>query len=420
MKGEGSGSPALLTVDVLNKHHLLSPPYANTMVDYDDNKSKRVVVASTKPHFFKPLFHGFLHRFVSRLSAIPKSFRKYLGREQCCEKAVLRRYGGNQAWHVTVDDSWHFKDGWEGFAKALDLHVGDFLVFMHRGSMLFDVLVFEPSACLREYPSCSVNADIHQMNQDNRITSDSVKSGKENIVKTCSKVNRTNVSHGSSYCWIMVTRYFLETGRLNIPKKFSQLSSLAGRFGKVIVKDQMHRSWSVMLRRKRCDGQVSLGRGMRLVRDANGFKRGDVVVLQLVKSGNKAIINLYRIPYANQKVKDGTAATLTHRHYVAFVERCNLEESYLRVPKGFAQSNGLKEENCEMIFEDQKGCVWPVLMKFPENQAYFGCNWNEFAQANDLKQGDAYMLELINTRKKLRMDFYSSSCAQKEIVDASS
>jgi len=50
-------------------------------------------------------------------------------------------------------DGHHFKDGWENFAKGNNLQVGDFVVLKYQGQLIFDVLIFDPTACEREFPS---------------------------------------------------------------------------------------------------------------------------------------------------------------------------------------------------------------------------------------------------------------------------
>ena len=44
----------------------------------------------------------------------------------------------------------YFRDGWEEFCKDHGLQVGDVLVFEHKGHLVFDVSIFDPSACERE------------------------------------------------------------------------------------------------------------------------------------------------------------------------------------------------------------------------------------------------------------------------------
>ncbi|KAL6954640.1 hypothetical protein U1Q18_043649 [Sarracenia purpurea var. burkii] len=69
------------------------------------------------------------------------------------DRAVLRTSCGE--WEVKVGAGGRrFRDGWADFAKLHDLQVGDLLVFRHEGEMVFDVIVFDPSACERESYLC--------------------------------------------------------------------------------------------------------------------------------------------------------------------------------------------------------------------------------------------------------------------------
>ncbi|KAL6985111.1 hypothetical protein U1Q18_018489 [Sarracenia purpurea var. burkii] len=98
------------------------------------------IMVPSKPHFFKPLLPGFHHGLVKNP-----------------DRAVLRTSCGE--WEVKVGAGGRrFEDGWADFAKRHDLQVGDFLVFRHEGDMVFDVIVFDPSACEREsYPRFDVS-----------------------------------------------------------------------------------------------------------------------------------------------------------------------------------------------------------------------------------------------------------------------
>lgn len=90
------------------------------------------------------------------LQSIPLSFFKdYLKGQINCDSAVLRSYG--RTWSVKIRDR-SFEDGWQDFAQDHDLHVGDFLVFRYGGNMVFDVVVFDTSACQRQYPLLATQA----------------------------------------------------------------------------------------------------------------------------------------------------------------------------------------------------------------------------------------------------------------------
>ena len=97
------------------------------------------------------------------MQSIPISFFKHLKGEEC-EKAVLRSLSG-KLWHVKINGR-RFEDGWKEFAKYHALHVGDFLVFRHEGNMVFDVMVFDPSTCEREYTSFDVKQEMETSQEE--------------------------------------------------------------------------------------------------------------------------------------------------------------------------------------------------------------------------------------------------------------
>ncbi|XP_074283923.1 B3 domain-containing protein REM14-like [Silene latifolia] len=70
----------------------------------------------------------------------------------------------NGIWYVKVsykEGKVHFKDGWRKFCEEHGLQVGDFLVFKYQGNLIFDVIVFDPSACERTFLQTSiVSSDI--------------------------------------------------------------------------------------------------------------------------------------------------------------------------------------------------------------------------------------------------------------------
>ena len=91
---------------------------------------------------------------VWSMQSIPRSFHKQLQVQDKQDKneVVLRAKRG-KTWEIKVDhqQGYKFKDGWEYFCKYYGLQVGDFLVFKHRGNLVFDVLIFDPTACERKF-----------------------------------------------------------------------------------------------------------------------------------------------------------------------------------------------------------------------------------------------------------------------------
>ncbi|XP_042493924.1 B3 domain-containing protein REM8-like isoform X2 [Macadamia integrifolia] len=116
----------------------------------------------TEPQFFKPILPPF-----QRLS-IPKAFLKHLVDEMCEEgvgEATLRNHQcAQKSWRVKVK-GFCFTKGWNDFFRDNDLGLGDFLVFTYKGSMVFDVKIFDRSCCEKKYhypPATPVKMETHK------------------------------------------------------------------------------------------------------------------------------------------------------------------------------------------------------------------------------------------------------------------
>ncbi|KAM2449551.1 hypothetical protein PS1_019646 [Malus domestica] len=98
--------------------------------------------------FFKPLTPGFQNGM-----AIPIAFTRSLG-EKKLDKALIKSCQGS--WDVqvrrTCDGVFCFKQGWKEVVKNHSLEVGEFLVFEHKGNMVFNVKVYEPLGCEKMFP----------------------------------------------------------------------------------------------------------------------------------------------------------------------------------------------------------------------------------------------------------------------------
>lgn len=79
-------------------------------------------------------------------------------------KAVLRSRKG-KSWPIKINGR-RIENGWKEFALDHDLHVGDFLVIGHAGHMVFDVMVFDSSACEREYPHFNVKEEKGSLEEE--------------------------------------------------------------------------------------------------------------------------------------------------------------------------------------------------------------------------------------------------------------
>ena len=104
--------------------------------------------------------------FVARLvQNIPVAFftRHVQGSNDHIKTAKLRTDASAKTWLVKINGL-KLTDGWEDFAVAHDLRIGDIIIFRYEGEMVFHVTAFGPSCCDIQYTSES----SHNINDDSQ------------------------------------------------------------------------------------------------------------------------------------------------------------------------------------------------------------------------------------------------------------
>ncbi|KAF3321750.1 B3 domain-containing protein [Carex littledalei] len=103
-----------------------------------------------RQHFFKVLIGDFTRRL-----RIPSKFVKHIdiGKEAGNKTAMLEGPTG-RTWYVSIEkttDGMFFTDGWSKFVQDHSLKEYEFMVFRYNGSMHFSLLLFDKTACEREF-----------------------------------------------------------------------------------------------------------------------------------------------------------------------------------------------------------------------------------------------------------------------------
>lgn len=238
---------------------------------------------------------------------MPKSFLKNLGgsykQEKYCEKEVELRDKSGRSWYVKMvisrDDNSrpHFGNGWKSFCKDHDLHVGDFLVFRHQSHFIFDVFIFAPTACEREFRISKPSSEIKAKNPS--IAKKVIKVEGDDEIKTREKNNMEGNStfKSSSYPYFRtVVKYSPTSHEMPLPSEFAQKNGLSKRWCDMVLIDEKGCSWNMTLRyyRTRINGHPYIGR-WRAFHKANGLNTGDAVVFELIDSGEKPVMKFYKI-----------------------------------------------------------------------------------------------------------------------------
>ncbi|CAN0899643.1 B3 domain-containing protein REM10 [Linum grandiflorum] len=386
-------------------------------------------ILNSKPHFFQPLLPGFHDHF-----SIPVEFAKHLeGREVGYEDAVMRSPGG-KLYRVKMNGR-NFEAGWKEFVGEHDLHVGDFLVFrLVDAGMVFDVLVFEPSACERQYPSSKVDVKA-ELNEelpspcpdvaDHETRHDLSKLASHLLLwliqDSETPIKRMEIGKdgpsGSVYPYfvVSVTPDKLERGRLNVPRNFAKMHGLEVKNCVGVVYNEEGRSWPVKINsykyKNSCHTYIE--RGWMDFQRENWLKLGHTFNLELVQGGQNPVLRvsgLHSNPTVEkqyrEKVKmkvimksiyhEPPASGFPYNHFFVGVTGPHLQGATLRIPKELAQYSGLSGERPTMILTDGDGGHWPVSVQKRKNgSVYIGRGWTELVKDNNLSAGDLLRMDLV-------------------------
>lgn len=128
------------------------------------NPVELVTMAAHNLHFFKVLMPGYDQNLMIPVASSPELKELKLSKRDK-ETALLRtRRSKDTLWKVDVcrreeDSKWCFSgDNWREFVKFHDLNVHEFLVFEHKGDLLFNVFVYDSATdgdgiiCEKEFP----------------------------------------------------------------------------------------------------------------------------------------------------------------------------------------------------------------------------------------------------------------------------
>ncbi|XP_076945487.1 B3 domain-containing protein REM14-like [Bidens hawaiensis] len=391
-------------------------------------------MADPPNHFFKFIPPGFNFNL-----SIPKSFLLNLDGWRS-KKAILRR--GCHKWPVDISDGGVFGDGWRKFVVDNGVQELDFIVFKHHGNMVFDLFVFDPSTCERQYQNLLDEVE------DSLPEYDSLHPDNCSYeVRKIKQINYQKNAYTSS-----------SSGRskeyLYLPAEFSRSNGL--RMGEMILRDDNGRSWKVQLN-KLGENRLYIGRGFRDFVIGNRLREGDAYKFELLENekdkppvvnfsflGKKAIKDHIQLQETSSKIKKVTGSTLVKKengkppimketskmlnkrkrtdylsqiskHELQLDEDCcfltimtpnHIKEARLNVPMKLARSNGLTTRRMptQVILVDEAKSTWPATLHMKYGIRLAG--WHNLIIANDLKAGDTCMFKLVKSGEVPVFTFY--------------
>ncbi|CAK7340127.1 unnamed protein product [Dovyalis caffra] len=205
-------------------------------------------------------------------------------------------------------DGYFFTRGWKSFVKYHDLQVGDFLVFNFVGDRTFDVVIYDPSGCVKEKVASNPNRNPTKPRQ-----------ASVGIARNQEKPTKKHDQAGSSYLFVK-TEAPDSGGRIGangeeiggigerervaeairsftpnhpvfiqvlkdyqkydmfVPRDIVRETGLAKK-KVVVIKDPKGRKWEVGIRPSDKRRHVYLGKGWYELSEANGLVAGDTCVL---------------------------------------------------------------------------------------------------------------------------------------------
>ncbi|KFK29767.1 hypothetical protein AALP_AA7G176300 [Arabis alpina] len=343
----------------------------------------QVLQSPTNPHFFQPLLPG----FNSQLNIPVAFFTKHVKGRYQHKTVKLRSDASDLTWEVNIEDGRRLTGGWEEFVEAHDLRVGDVVVFRHEGDLVFHVTALGPSYCEIEYTAQNID-DVSDEHKDN------IASEKRLMKKRVKKNPRSDGDSSFDHsCFVAnVTVSNLREDKVYVPVSFVRSNGLSKTHGKIVLLDEMGRSWNVTLVHYK-SGDTFLRNGWRRFCNANGINQGRYM-FKLVRNSGTPVFSLCQAEYRHESDR--------HSCFVRFLTPSSIRNDTLYLPKEFLSSNGLKDECGEIVLKNEKGGRWNLVLRRIKSNNYMVISrgWTSFCEANGIKVRDPFMFKLVRTEGK--------------------
>ncbi|KAH0894807.1 hypothetical protein HID58_057236, partial [Brassica napus] len=314
-------------------------------------------------------------------------FSKHVQGRHGDKTARLRSDASDTTWEVVITGR-RLTGGWKEFVKAHDLRVGDVLVFRHEGELVFHVTALGSSCCEVEYTTLDDGDD----NKETVLPSD-IKPMKKRAKKNPRKKDFCS-------CFVAnVTVSSLHEDKVYIPVSFVRPNGLSNTYCKIVLLNEMGRSWKLSLVHDKSGSY--LRQGWRSFCSANAINGGRYT-FKLVQNSETPVIRLYQ---AEHRHEDNT-----HSYLVGTLTPSSLRNDTLYLSRRFVNSNGLKEKCCEMILKNDNGGTWCLVLRRNETNetTVISRGWRSFCHANGLKVRDPFRFKLAGTREKPVLQFCPS------------
>ncbi|XP_006293928.2 putative B3 domain-containing protein REM15 [Capsella rubella] len=374
-------------------------------------------------HFFKPLLPG----FHSHLTIPVAFFLKYIeGRDEQKSTAELTSDVSKIIWNVKIDGQ-RFTDGWEEFAIAHDLRIGDIAIFRQERHLAFHVTLLGPSSCELQYGSCfDQESNLEEKKSPNKEAETS------SLDPSCfvAKVAPSSI------------RYDL----LLFPRPFVKANSrVINGSGEIVLMNEKGRTWTFKLHKKPACGNVYIRGGWRVFCDANGLKDGDTFTFKLIQRGGTRVLRLVPKEPVEEEANDVSPSTEPECHedsnigkiqkkmeteknprretesssldtscFVANISPSMLRYDTMYLPKWFMRENGIDGRCGDMILLNEKGRSWTLDLRRKSCGTAFLRGWRSFCLDNGLRAKMVVTFKLIKKEGTLTLRLTPNEAEEEE------
>ncbi|MQL92121.1 hypothetical protein Taro_024740 [Colocasia esculenta] len=406
------------------------------------------------------------------VETIPQRLTKCFIEENLRLVTLLSPLG--KSWNVRIggdNKDLHFAEGWERFAAAHRLSIGDLLVFKYVGAVVFLVTIFDKSTCEKDYkitngvagddvPGRGENCDQESeclkgnstppssgqrtppvMEQESNKHQAQVSARKEvqkSVYKAREATKQGCNKRGS--CFEITVSPKLKYA-VRIPVKFIRSNDLSN-IHQILLKDPEGRPWPVNLFRKQSQfGYNYFSAGWRDFCSGNKLKDGDVCVFELKKK-NEMLVQIHRScgdgsrskNPLQQAVQLKRAETLQQKRSPSIDTRTskptnptqfrttivptNLKHGNMNIPSAFLSLVDLSTVK-EVVLVDSNSRRWPV--KIYHDRKRGKCRmiggWLGFCKKNDVEVGDTcvFSYKYIKRQATFQVEVFKSKTTSEKL-----
>ncbi|XP_055821818.1 B3 domain-containing protein REM17-like [Solanum dulcamara] len=204
---------------------------------------------------------------------------------------------------------------------------------------------------------------------------------------------------------------------INIPEDFLKYLKRHDQYEQAILR-RADKEWRVKVN----DGR--LGDGWENFTEKNNLQEGDILVFKhegdmefdvtIFDSNNQCEIEeqqkAQNVEETCEKFKSKEVPThkpLGRSHFVCTIRPYCFKYGYLCLPEKFVSDNNLTDKKYDLIIRDERQRSWNLrLNSLGSKRVVLDVGWPEFSAANDLKEGDCVMFEIVNNEEKPIWQFH--------------